>query len=204
MANHQFSDIQLQIVSSGLCDQCKPYGECRLGLGYPDLETFWANKRRTFFKIGGNLLLTSENEFSSYALDKIRFYMLSVPTEIPKYYKRNNPAKHHLQTGLDAFHDEDYETALLHFEAYREVEDDIHVLANYVLAMIHFELKNYEKASYHYSYGKYYYMNRYNNEFDELCIAGLAIEAYQKEQVEKIEAKSAKHLTIEYQKLAMC
>ena len=103
----------------GLCDYCKKQGYCRLSIDLP--------------------IVPSKN-FTIYTIND---YLDLIPIQI-KGSELGNYSKLHLQIACDAFHQQDYETAILHFRAVLEVRNFYE--ANIGLAVAYFMIKDYENA----------------------------------------------------------
>ncbi len=99
----------------GLCDECEALGYCRL----------------------------SNNQFSSKRFT-VKDYLNLVPAQ---FYggKMGKYSKFHLQVACDAFHQEDYETAILHFRAVLEAVNDYDAFIG--LAVAYFMVKDYDNAA---------------------------------------------------------
>jgi tetratricopeptide (TPR) repeat protein len=118
-----------------LCDECKALGYCRVGR---EKESITYNSRVIKFDI--------------------RKYMNYLPLRI-EGSRYGQYSKFHLQTALDAFHQEDYETAILHFRA--TIENAAHLAeAYYGLTLSYFIIKDYENAM--------TFADRYNGNLDAL------------------------------------
>ena len=104
-----------------LCDECKALGYCRVGR---EKENITYNSRVIKFDI---------EKYKKYVLLRI---------DGSRY---GQYSKFHLQAALDAFHQEDYETAILHFRA--TIENAAHLTeAYYGLTLSYFITKDYENA----------------------------------------------------------
>jgi len=125
------------IEKNYLCDNCKYLGYCRL---YPTSQN---NKSRD--KINNEPVISKEFKTKNQNGNSFNFLMNSVPLRIAQY-KYNDFTRQHLNKGFDAFHQEDYETALLHllapFGGLREIEGVL-----LAVALCYFKLGDYENAS---------------------------------------------------------
>jgi hypothetical protein len=99
----------------GLCDECEALGYCRL----------------------------SNNKLSSKRFT-VKDYLNLVPAH---FYcgKMGKYSKFHLQVACDAFHQEDYETAILNFRAVLEADDYYNAIIG--LAVACFMVKDYDNAA---------------------------------------------------------
>lgn len=109
-------------VEYELCDECKALGYCRIS---KEKESYTYNSRAIKFDI---------KKYKNY-----------VPLRI-EGSRYGQYSKFHLQTSCDAFHQEDYETAILHFRAALEGAEHLSE-ALYGLTLSYFIIKDYENAS---------------------------------------------------------
>ena len=105
----------IAVKMRGLCDDCEALGYCRL----------------------------SNNQFSSKKF-AVKDYLNLVPAQ---FYggKMGKYSKFHLQVACDAFHQEDYETAIINFRAALEVGNFYEAIIG--LAVAYFMVKDYENAA---------------------------------------------------------
>lgn len=112
-----------------LCDECKALGFCKLEQIRKMLND----------KLHGLPKLFTFNDFAK-----------NVPLQPFSGYLGNYTNKH-LQMACDAFHQEDYETALLHFKAALEGRANISY-AHFGIALCYFKINNFEMALIHIEY----------------------------------------------------
>jgi hypothetical protein len=105
----------ITVKGGGLCDECKALGYCRLSINQ------FSNKKFT-----------------------VKDYLNLVPAQ---FYggKMGKYSKFHLQVACDAFHQEDYETAILNFRAVLEAVNDYDAFIG--LAVAYFMVKDYDNAA---------------------------------------------------------
>lgn len=151
--NQENSFIKLSSINR-LCNDCKPFGYCK-----------YAEK-----------------------LEQLQLRLL----ELPKLFSFSDFAKHipvqsfngnlgvytnkHLQIACDAFHQEDYETALLNFKAALEGRANLNY-AHLGLALCYFKMNNFEMAlihiEYHCNANWHYGVSTMVQHFRTLCEIGL-------------------------------
>jgi len=128
---------QSEIDKSWLCDECKEVGYCMLSPKHLKSKT-----QHEF----SDLPVVSDELFNKNQLEKyFKFLMNSVPLRVNQN-KYNDFSPKNLDKGFEAFHQENYETALFHFstpfDGPREIKE---VLLG--TALCHFMLGDYENAS---------------------------------------------------------
>ena len=124
-------DLFLELDDLELCDECKMLGYC---------------KEYQFNTI------KEPNEFATEVQRNLCFdlnyYMAKIPFRVSTNECFSQYAKTHLQNAYDAFHVDDFETALLHFKAVEPGAAN-YSTSNYFLALTYFMLGNYEMSHLH-------------------------------------------------------
>ena len=128
--------LQLKKLHGGLpeislCDECKSLGYCK---------AFASDAYKELHEVATSTLRNPAFDLTHYTA-KIPF-RVDVKLGLSEY------AKVHLQTAYDAFHQDDYETALLHFKSVA-VGGSNYLGADYFLALSYFMLGNYQMADGH-------------------------------------------------------
>lgn len=121
-----------------LCDECKKQGYCQL----EETEEQLYNKIKN---------LPKRFSFKDYTL---LLPLRVTSTLLGDYIKK------YLQIAFDAFHQEDFETALLNFKTVLQARGNISIL-HYAIALCYFKLEDYELASVNMSY----YLSNSNSDF---------------------------------------
>jgi hypothetical protein len=149
-----FPDKKLNIPNNGLCLHCKPHGRC----------------------------LASFSQLAPTKLYLPQDYLDMVPLHVVNagMVRCSKAGKQHLQLAYDAFHQQDYETAMLQFHIVLEESGTVEE-ALIGLAISYFYLGNYENASrYILYYGElkpFKPVTDIVNAFQDLCIKGIAKES---------------------------
>ena len=111
---HKFPTKHITIKDEPLCDECKELGYCK--------ET-WATEKTYRNEIFNSSKPIDENE----KVISLKGLLQLVPLRVPDS-RFGDYTKKHLQEAFDSFHQEDYETALLHFLAVLEANSNISVV----------------------------------------------------------------------------
>ena len=111
---HNFPTKQITIIDEPLCDECKELGYCK--------ET-WATEKTYRNEVFNSSKPIDENE----KVISLKGLLKLVPLRVPDS-RFGDYTKKHLQEAFDSFHQEDYETALLHFLAVLEANSNISVV----------------------------------------------------------------------------
>lgn len=155
-----FPDIEIDIPNNGLCLHCKPLGRC--------LASF-------------SQLLSTKVYLPQDYLDMVPLHVVNVGA-----MRCSNAGKQHLQLAYDAFHQQDYETAMLQFHIVLEESGTVEE-ALIGLAISYFYLGNYDNASrYILYYGElkpYKPTTDIVNSFQDLCIEASAMLAAKETQI---------------------
>ena len=114
-----------------LCDEC-------MGLGY--CKEYASDHMPEPPKIVTRMKVTPRFNLS--------YYTAKIPLRVDSKLGLSRYAKEHLQTAYDAFHQDDFETALLHFKSV-EPGGAYYYHSDYFLALTYFMLDNYQMADAH-------------------------------------------------------
>lgn len=125
-----------------LCDYCLTFGWCM------KYNSDYSDNQEEILKFGIEDYSNNQEESLKFG---IKDYLNLVPTivECGQYGKYS---KFHLQVACDAFHQEDYETAILNFRAALEV--NTFYVAVIGVALAYFMVKDYDNAA---SFAQHYY-----------------------------------------------
>lgn len=127
--NEQLKKQHFTPVYLWLCNECKILGYCKKDTSSHNMKLY---EIATGVKI-------------SRSFD-MKYYTAQIPLRVNSSVMYSNYAKEHLQTAYDAFHQDDFETALLHFKS---VDPSGSNNTHYFLAITYFMLENYEMAYAH-------------------------------------------------------
>ena len=150
-----------------LCDECKIQGYCQ----WEETEEQLYNKIKK---------LPKRFTFKDYT----RLVPLRVTN--PQF---GDYTKRYLQTAFDAFHQEDYETALINFKVALQARGDI-ATAYYAIALCYFKLEDYELASLNMSY---YLATFYRNDPESKENYFLLLCQFALEETKNIKLKEEHH-----------
>ncbi len=131
-SKHSFSSENSESSedNSGLCDECKLLGYCK---GY----------RLDNFKLPNKFITkVRKNSFD------LNYYTAKIPFRVSTNEGYSHYAKEYLQKAYDAFHTDDFETALLHFKTV-EPGGANYSNSNYFLALTYFMMGDYEMSHLH-------------------------------------------------------
>lgn len=128
--NVQTKKQQPRLPDLLLCDDCKMLGYCK--------ESISARMHES------NEMATSVQVNRPF---DVKYYTAKIPFRVSSNEAFSQYAKSHLQTAYDAFHQDDFETALLHFKSVERGGN--YFQSDYFLALTNFMLENYEMAGIH-------------------------------------------------------
>lgn len=113
-----------------LCDECKKLGYCKESTSTHMQESYE--------------MATSVQVNRPFDL---KYYTAKIPLRVNGNEIFSQYTREHLQTAYDAFHQDDFETALLHFKSVEPGGN--YSQSDYFLALTYFMLGNYEMANAH-------------------------------------------------------
>ncbi len=125
-----FWNRNLEGADSFLCEECRPLGFCKIRA---------EEKNREIIK---KIAPGNKSCFD------ISDYLRKIPFRISDSKGFSNYAKEHLQKAYDAFHQEDYETALINYKCV-ERGGIYYNEPDFFLALAYFMLGNYQSAATH-------------------------------------------------------
>lgn len=118
-----------------LCTKCKQIGYCRIYASYLSNDVFYKWITRDSSINNDFLLLEKSFEFGNS-------FKIQIPLKVTDK-KFNTFTANHLQTGFDAFHQNDFETAYLHFKA---IENEWNTTLESYIAVTLFFMQHYKEA----------------------------------------------------------
>jgi len=113
---HDFPTKQITIIDEPLCNECKELGYCKLNKRLPHVT------RNSSYVPKPLPYVEFKND--SKQIVSLNDLLQLVPLQVTDS-RFGNYTKQHLQEAFDSFHQEDYETALLHFLAVLEANSNI-------------------------------------------------------------------------------
>lgn len=142
-----FADSKWQEIGTYLCDECRKDGYCKLN-----------NSPKATLK----------------PLYDLQYYVNMIPLRVKNtdLVKSSSFTQQYMQHGLDAFHQEDYESALLHFRVILKECNSFYEI-NIAVALCYFYLHDYEQASLFMQYFEdkpYIIKINFVNNFIDICL----------------------------------
>ncbi len=116
---HNFPTKSITIIDEPLCEECKELGYCKL-----DIRLKNVSRNSSYVP---EPLPNVEFKNDSKQIVSLKGLLQLVPLRVPDS-RFGDYTKKHLQEAFDSFHQEDYETALLHFLAVLEANSNIPVV----------------------------------------------------------------------------